>query len=155
MTLLLHFSKMFTRKRANTGGSTCSLASPTIAQTIQQSNIKVNKLPTQRTTSVGSLSSMSNRYSPIRVASPGRARSATRGSSLYRLSRDLNSLPSVTDLPEMDSTTPVNEIFLDGQPQHKSGSVKGGHRKKQESISDAQRIQNSNSYITTPSSSFW
>ncbi|AJU45211.1 AGA_1a_G0016160.mRNA.1.CDS.1 [Saccharomyces cerevisiae] len=147
------FSKMFTRKRANTGGSTCSLASPTIAQTIQQSNIKVNKLPTQRTTSVGSLSSMSNRYSPIRVASPGRARSATRGSSLYRLSRDLNSLPSVTDLPEMDSTTPVNEIFLDGQPQHKSGSVKGGHRKKQESISDAQRIQNSNSYITTPSSS--
>ncbi|CAI4038636.1 hypothetical protein SMKI_05G2510 [Saccharomyces mikatae IFO 1815] len=147
------FSKMFTRKRANTGGSTCSLASPTIAQTIQQSNIKVNKLPTQRTTSVGSLSSMSNRYSPIRVASPGRARSGTRGSSLYRLSRDLNSLPSVTDLPEMDSTTPVNEMFLDGQPQHKNGSSKVGHKKKQESISDAQRNQNSNSYITTPSSS--
>ncbi|CAI4060625.1 Bck2p SKDI_05G2490 [Saccharomyces kudriavzevii IFO 1802] len=147
------FSKMFTRKRANTGGSTCSLASPTISQTIQQSNIKVNKLPTQRTTSVGSLSSMSNRYSPIRVASPGRARSGTRGSSLYRLSRDLNSLPSVTDLPEMDSTTPINEIFLDSQLQHKNGSTKVGHRKKQESISDAQRNQNSTSYITTPSSS--
>ncbi|EJS43938.1 bck2p [Saccharomyces arboricola H-6] len=148
------FSKMFTRKRANTGGSTCSLASPTISQTIQQSNAKVNKLPSQRTTSVGSLSSMSNRYSPIRVASPGRARSGTRGSSLYRLSRDLNSLPSVTDLPEMDNTTQVNEIFLDGQPQRKNSSTKSGHRKKQESISDAQRNQNSNSHISTPSSSF-
>ncbi|KOH00114.1 Bck2p [Saccharomyces eubayanus] len=147
------FSKMFTRKRANTGGSTCSLASPTISQAIQQSNMKVNKLPTQRTTSVSSLSSMSNRYSPIRVASPGRPRSGTRGSSLYRLSRDLNSLPSVTDLPEMDSTTPVNEIFLDSQLQYKNSGGKHGHRKKQESISDAQRNQNANSHISTPSSS--
>ncbi|CAI4917844.1 ANM_HP_G0103800.mRNA.1.CDS.1 [Saccharomyces cerevisiae] len=69
MTLLLHFSKMFTRKNEPTLAGPRVPSLTTIAQTIQQSNIKVNKLPTQRTTSVGSLSSMSNRYSPIRVAS--------------------------------------------------------------------------------------
>ncbi|KAG0665562.1 hypothetical protein C6P45_000439 [Maudiozyma exigua] len=107
------------------------------------------------------LSSMNNIYSPIRTASPARQRSSTRGSSNYRLSRDISSLSSVPDAPE--------NSYLDTQQYNQkvpgtngngtiiptnNSNTRIGHRKKQESISEVYRQQQQimNNTVSTPSS---
>ena len=108
------------------------------------------------------LSSMNNIYSSsIRTVSPARQRSSTRGSSNYRLSRDISSLSSVPDAPE--------NLFLDSHQYNQkvsmtncngnvvptnNGNTRAGHRKKQESISEVYRQQQQimNNNVGTPSS---
>lgn len=147
------FTKMFTRKRANTGGSMSSLIS--LNHNSQQSNIQPqanNNFMTgsfKKNLSVSSISSTSNRYSPIRTASPGRPRSATRGSSIHRISRDSSSLQNMFEVAD-PITGSASESFLDTQVGNKNGSIR--HKRKQESVSDSIRTSgNSNSIAPSPS----
>lgn len=121
------FSKLFTRKRTNTGGSISSLLSLSATQP---------SIPAldrhQSSTSVTS----SMRYSPIRSGSQNRTRSNTRTSN-HRLSRDLTSLQTSMKISNTDSSElPGMESYLD---THNKGN-KPTHRKKQESISDMARL---------------
>lgn len=140
------FSKMFTRKRANTGGSMSSMVSSSASSNI----------PTlHRDLSTNSVSSMSNRYSPVRAGSPARPRSGTR-SSAHRLSRDLSSLyhstNSTTTTANAAADLPLGaETFLDTQSKHRPS-----HKKKQDSISDLYKLHTSSfvssngTYSTAP-----
>lgn len=146
------FTKMFSRKRANTGGSIGSSTSNNALQTSITSKSMVNKINNHRTTSMNSLSSVSNKFSPIRTVSPVRPRSNTRTSSGYRQSRDLSAVASSIMSNDTGVSTPTSEMFLDTQ-----GKRNFGHKKKQESISDTTKFQNTpnasnNSIATTPSS---
>ncbi|SCV00402.1 LAME_0G09472g1_1 [Lachancea meyersii CBS 8951] len=114
------FSKMFTRKRANTGGSMSSLVSSATSN---------NHPGLQRNMSNNSISSLAHKYSPIRTASPGKPASLRRSNS-HRFSRDFSSFHSnqnyAADLNiGMDS-------FLDTQAKQQRHT----HKKKQESFSE-------------------
>ncbi|CCF56550.1 hypothetical protein KAFR_0B02520 [Kazachstania africana CBS 2517] len=158
----IEFSKMFIRKRADTVGSIYSGRSASTSTPLNNVSNCISKTTTQRVASIGSLSSLTNRYSPIRTASPARPRSATRTSSVYRLSRDLTSLYSVPDEEEAVENAD-NETFLDSQYPSKyytnnynnPTTLRFGHKKKQESISDLYRHSRTTSAVsvTTPSSS--
>ncbi|KAL3233501.1 Protein BCK2 [Nakaseomyces bracarensis] len=149
------FTKMFSRKRANTGGSTGSTTSMNAMQPGISSKTMVTKMTNHRTTSMNSLSSASNKFSPIRTVSPVRPRSNTRTSSGFRQSRDLTAVASSIVANDTNISTPGSEVFLDTQ-----GKRSVGHKKKQESISEFYKFQgtptasnNQNSTIaTTPSS---
>lgn len=118
------FSKMFTRKRANTGGSMSSMVS---------SGTSSNLSTLHRNLSTNSVSSLSNRYSPIRTGSPARQTSNLRGSS-HRLSRELTSLHSSTGFP-VDLALGL-ETYLDTHTKQRQN-----HRRKQDSISDLNKSQ--------------
>lgn len=167
------FSKMFTRKRANTGGSMSSFASlnklqqQQHEQQLQQQNLmcQTNMIPSfEKNMSMTSISSLSNRYSPIRTASPARPRSITRGSSSNRLSRDLTPSHTVSDLSDISNGIfNGTESFLDTQIGSKnSNSNSQRHKRKQDSISDLHKTYtpstsapafNNSSTVVTPSSS--
>ncbi|KAH7581934.1 hypothetical protein J7297_04610 [Nakaseomyces glabratus] len=150
------FTKLFHRKRANTGGSTSSSNSNTTFQNSTQNITKsgVSKISAHRTTSLNSLASIANRFSPIRTASPVRPRSNTRSSSTCRHSRDLSGLVPLTT-PEYLGPSTGTEVYLDTQSKRTVN-----HKKKQESISELSKFQNtptSNNHhtanlATTPSS---
>ncbi|AMD22205.1 HGL135Cp [Eremothecium sinecaudum] len=141
------FSRMFTRKRANTGGSVSSIVSN--SQIVSPCNIPGN-------TSVNSIQSLL--YSPIRSHSPGRSRSNTKCSSNTRIPCE----PSSKCLSSISTGTATNQ-----QPQsiHKSDSIiemgsyidthvrqRYSHKKKQESILESlkQYQQSSTSGGVTP-----
>ncbi|CAB4255504.1 similar to Saccharomyces cerevisiae YER167W BCK2 Protein rich in serine and threonine residues involved in protein kinase C signaling pathway, which controls cell integrity [Maudiozyma barnettii] len=131
------FSKMFTqKKRASTMDSISNAG-----------NKDINT----------GLSSMNNIYSPIRTVSPARQRSSTRGSSTYRLSRDISSLSSVRDGPEnsyLDSQQYTQKVPISNNGSSGSNNNNRlGHRKKQESISEIYRQQQQmiNNTVVTPS----
>lgn len=129
------FSKMFTRKRANTGGSMSSLVSSTTS----------HNLPSlHRNMSTNSISSLSNRYSPIRAGSPARNSSTWRAAS-NRYSRDLSTLHSSSSYAT-DSAIGM-ESYLDTQSKQRGAN----HKKKQESISDLYRIQQNTVFVPDPS----
>lgn len=165
------FSKMFSRSRANTDSSISQIMTPNLTNSNYQNQIRAHNTPgssssnnlknNQRTLSIASTSSTNSRYSPIRNISPARARSSTKSSSSYRLSRDLSSL--YQDIPEaVDdnfSTTLGADSFIDNQFILRSNnqSSRFGHKSKQDSITDLHKLQvNSNSglasnSVTTPS----
>ncbi|SCU85845.1 LANO_0C05666g1_1 [Lachancea nothofagi CBS 11611] len=112
------FSKLFTRKRANTGGSMSSLVSSTS-----------NNVPSlQRNVSTNSISSLANKYSPIRTGSPAKTNSLRRSNS-NRFSRDFSSLHSSSNYA-VDLTAGM-DTYLDAQAKQRHSQ-----KKKQESISD-------------------
>lgn len=149
------FTKMFGRQRANTGGSTGSSTSSNTLHTGLPPKSMVNKVNNHRTTSMNSLSSISNKFSPIRTVSPVRPRSNTRTSSGYRQSRDLTAVAASIMNNETNVVATTGEMFLDGQ-----GKRNLTHKKKQDSISDTYKLQNTpsasnnsnNTIATTPSS---
>ena len=123
------FSKLFTRKRTNTGGSISSTLS---LQATQPAFPHLDRNPSNN-------SVPSFRHSPIRSSSQSRTRSNTRNSS-QRLSRDLTTLQlSLKNSSGDSSDGPGMESFLD--THSKSGRL--SHRKKQESISDMAKYHNS------------
>ncbi|CEP63299.1 Bck2p LALA0_S07e06986g [Lachancea lanzarotensis] len=113
------FSKMFTRKRANTGGSMSSLVSSATS----------NHHPgLHRNMSTNSISSLAPKYSPIRTTSPGKSTSLRRSNS-NRFSRDFSSLHSN---PNYTSDLNIGlDSFLDSQAKQRYS-----HKKKQESFSE-------------------
>lgn len=148
------FSKMFSRKRANTGGSESSLLS--LGHNAQE-QLQSNMVPALRKNmSATSISSISYR-SPIRTASPARPRSSTRGS--YSHAAGSHSRADSQDAGSFIGA----ESFLDSQIANRNASA-AKHRKKQESISES-RLYNSsatnstavnssgNQNVVTPSSS--
>ncbi|QLL34930.1 hypothetical protein HG536_0H03050 [Torulaspora globosa] len=149
------FSKMFSRKRANTGGSESSLLSLSHNAQEQLQSTMVPAL--RKNMSASSISSISYR-SPIRTASPARPRSGTRGSYTHAVSSH-----SRADSQDAGSFIGA-ESFLDSQMANRSGSA-AKHRRKQESISESHRLYNSsatnstvvnssgNQSVVTPSSS--
>ncbi|CCK71242.1 Bck2p KNAG_0G01840 [Huiozyma naganishii CBS 8797] len=159
------FNKMFTRKRANTGGSTPSIASPVASMNA------ISRTIAQRTASSTSLSSVGSRYSPLRTQSPARARSSTRASSTQRLSRDVSSIYNINEVIASQANAQEHDTYLDSQFKKRTSVIsspslgnvsKIGHRRKQESISDTHGINAYNSFngqpgdivATTPSASF-
>lgn len=126
------FSKLFSRKRANTGGSMSSLVS---------SPASLSHLPTlHRNLSTNSISSASQRYSPNRSNSPARNRSNTK-SSQHRLSRNLSFIYQYSNvLPSSSMDTYENistgETYLDTQARQRYL-----HKKKHDSISDFSKLQ--------------
>ncbi|CCD23258.1 Bck2p NDAI_0B02230 [Naumovozyma dairenensis CBS 421] len=181
------FSKLFTRKRANTSGAPSSFLNSTCNPNTNQghntitrgntcnnqkqhtANRRINRSSSssaiaQRTMSIASLSSLSNRYSPNRIISPGRPRSSTRSSSSYRMSRDLGSLyGTASNIPELALENEGNQ-FLDNQYIANYSQVTNNdnnlnnsmfnHKKNQESISDIHQIYSAGTVASTPSSSF-
>ncbi|AQZ12883.1 BCK2 (YER167W) [Zygosaccharomyces parabailii] len=172
------FSKMFSRKRANTGGSMSSLNSLNTSLQQQPSQFALQQqhhhqpqqlrhsqsfsnlgnvvVPaTQRNPSFSFVSSFNNKFSPIRTASPARPRSA-RASSGLRLSRDMSSFQ---DVPE--SSTPAivsQEMFLDTQTSLKTKPTTGNkYKRKQDSMPEIHRIYTPSTATSnasgTPSSS--
>lgn len=148
------FSKMFNRNRANTGGSMCSIGSspntttgPFVSQipnSTQTHGTIPNRYVVARTTSMRSFSSMdNNKSSPMRAPSPMRPRSSTRGSSFYKLSRDMNIIGSAPIIAESPQTTEVSsESFIDFHISNKSREYTNRvHKNKQESISDNFKLQ--------------
>ncbi|AGO13979.1 AaceriAGR119Cp [[Ashbya] aceris (nom. inval.)] len=150
------FSKMFTRKRANTGGSLSSFVSNT--QTISPYNIPGN---------ISTHSVPSQRYSPIRSHSPGRPRSNTRGSLTHRNTRDLSSaylsannvsgLSSQSGAAVFNQSEPVVglDTFIDSQFKSRYGQ-----KKKQDGTCDTRKTYqaptgfcstSSTSHASTPS----
>lgn len=135
------FSKMFTRKRANTGGSmSSSLSIGHNAQEQAQSNASVPSL--RKNMSASSISSYSYR-SPIRTASPARPRSSTRGSFTHGMS-----FHTRTESQDAGSIALAGaESFLDSQTTARASCI-NKHRRKQESISESHRL-----YSTSASNS--
>ncbi|QLQ82050.1 hypothetical protein HG537_0G03040 [Torulaspora globosa] len=149
------FSKMFSRKRANTGGSESSLLSLSHNAQEQLQSTMVPAL--RKNMSASSISSISYR-SPIRTASPARPRSSTRGSFTHAVS-------SHNRADSQDASSFIGaESFLDSQIANGSGSA-AKHRRKQESISESNRLyissatnstvvnSSGNQNVVTPSSS--
>ncbi|SCU90432.1 LADA_0F04038g1_1 [Lachancea dasiensis] len=122
------FSKMFPRKRANTGGSMSSLVSGSTSN---------NPIGLHRNFSTNSISSLANKYSPIRTASPGK-NSSVRRSSSHRFSRDFFALHN----PSNYATDPSSgmDTYLDAQAKQRQT-----HKKKQESISDIRGVSTNSS----------
>ncbi|CAR26519.1 hypothetical protein ZYGR_0H03320 [Zygosaccharomyces rouxii] len=169
------FSKMFSRKRANTGGSMSSLTSlnaglqqpqqmvqnpshPQLPHSQSYSNLGNAVMPgNQRNLSFSSISSYGNKFSPVRTASPARPRSA-RSSLGLRISRDTNSFH---DLPESSTSGVVaQEVFLDSQSTGKGKPMTAAsarYKRKQDSLSDIHRIYTPSAVTSnasaTPSSS--
>ncbi|QLG74589.1 hypothetical protein HG535_0G04720 [Zygotorulaspora mrakii] len=150
------FTKMFTKKRANTGGSMSSLVS--LNNNLQQQNASPQANPNMmvnsfnKNLSLSSISSASNRYSPIRTASPARPRSATRVSSSHRISRDSSSLQNTFDITDATALSGP-ESFLDIHTGTKNTmAMNARHKRKQDSISDTYR-NSANNNASTPSSS--
>lgn len=159
------FSKMFSRKRANTGGSMSSLTSLNTSSQQQPQFVHSQSHPQlshsqsysnlgSRNLSFSSISSHNNKFSPARTASPARPKSA-RGSLGLRLSRDTNSFQ---ELP--DSSSPgvvVQEMFLDSQPNVKGKPTGNKYKRKQDSMPDIHRIYTPSTATSnasaTPSSS--
>lgn len=150
------FSKMFTRKRTNTGGSMSSLIS--LGHNAQEQLQTTAAAPSLRknmsTSSVSSISYLS----PLRTASPARPRSGTRGS--YSHASSSHSRAESVDAANFIGT----ESFLDSQVANRSGSVTKP-RRKQEPFSEAHRLYSTsasnstilnnggNQNVVTPSSS--
>ena len=155
------FSKLIYKKRTDTNTSSQSLISPPTTginktSTNNTNGITISKPRNQRTASVTSLSSTNSRYSPLRIQSPARPRSSTRGSSVHRLSRDISTIYSPNNaLHDISPLLETDTVFLDSRLPNSdnstnnaskrvsvlsSGSLtnvnKIGHRRKQESISD-------------------
>lgn len=168
------FSKMFSRKRANTGGSMSSLSSlnsslqpqqmiqnqshPQLPHSQSFSNLGNAVTPgNQRNLAFSSISSYNNKFSPVRTASPARPRSA-RSSLGLRISRDTNSFH---ELPESsNSGVMAQEVFLDSQSTGKGKPMTAAgarYRRKQDSISEINRIYTPSTATSnasaTPSSS--
>ncbi|SMN21674.1 similar to Saccharomyces cerevisiae YER167W BCK2 Protein rich in serine and threonine residues involved in protein kinase C signaling pathway, which controls cell integrity [Maudiozyma saulgeensis] len=143
------FSKMFTnKKRASTMDSISNATNKIKPIGPNSGNKDINT----------GLSSMNNIYSPMRTVSPARQRSSTRGSSTYRLSRDVSSLTSVPDGPENNylDTQQYNQkvpVSNNGSVGSNNNNNRAGHRKKQESISEIYRQQQYmiNNTVGTPS----
>ncbi|SCV04287.1 LAMI_0H14906g1_1 [Lachancea mirantina] len=119
------FSKMFTRKRANTGGSMGSFISSNASGNVSSS--------LHRNLSTNSVSSMAHRYSPNRAGSPTKNLPLLRTTS-NRASREISYHPPPVHLgSEVGYKT---ETYLDSHTKHRNS-----HRRKNESISELQRLQ--------------
>lgn len=168
------FSKMFSRKRANTGGSMSSLSSlnsslqpqqmiqnqshPQLSHSQSYSNLGNASVPgNQRNLAFSSISSYNHKFSPIRTASPVKPRSA-RNSLGLRLSKDTNSF---YELPESNTSgVMAQEVFLDSQSAGKGKPITttgNKYKRKQDSVSDIHRIYTPSTATSnasaTPSSS--